>query len=157
MALAVMLSLTVLVTSAVAYTSSDSRDASRSNATQKAYAAAEAGLNDALAYVQTIGGDSTKMYVQPSSTSCGSASPATCGVTTLTGGASAYWGGSFNGASQVWTLKSIGAVPDPTGGPLNSVTRTLTQTATITPRRTASSPSTRPVTTTPCSSRPAGS
>jgi Tfp pilus assembly protein PilX len=138
MALAVMLVLTVLVSSAVAYSSSDSRDASRSNASQKAYADAEAGLNDALAYVQTIGGASDKMYVSPTPASvksgCATASTPTCGVTgTASSGTYAAWGGSFNGTTQVWTLTSIGTVSNPTGSGGSAVVRTLTQTATITP------------------------
>jgi Tfp pilus assembly protein PilX len=138
MALAVMLVLTVLVSSAVAYSSSDSRDASRSNASQKAYADAEAGLNDALAYVQTIGGASDKMYVSPTPASvksgCATASTPTCGVTgTASSGTYAAWGGSFNGTTQVWTLTSIGTVANPTGSGGSAVIRTLTQTATITP------------------------
>jgi hypothetical protein len=122
MAIAVMLVLTVLVTSTLAFTSSDSRDASRSTATQKAYAAAEAGLNDALAAVQVAGSDTSKMASQSSPT-----------VTSLTGGVTASWYGTFNSATQVWTLHSTGSVPDPTGGPASFVTRTISQTATITP------------------------
>jgi Tfp pilus assembly protein PilX len=126
MALAVMLTLTVLVASTLAFTSSDSRDASRSVGTQKAYAAAEAGLNDALAAVQVAGSDTTKMSPSPAFAGDTSAT-----VTSLTAGATATWGGSFNSTTKVWTLKSIGAVPNPTGA--SAITRTLTQTATLTP------------------------
>jgi hypothetical protein len=49
MALAVMLVLTILVTSTLAFTSSNSRDASLKQQTQSAYALAEAGLNAGLA------------------------------------------------------------------------------------------------------------
>lgn len=122
MAMAVMLVLTVLVTSALAFTSSDSRDAARSNATQKAYAAAEAGLNDALAAVQVAGSDTSKMSSQASPT-----------VTSLPNGVTATWYGTFNSSTQVWTLTSKGSVPNPTGGSASAVTRSVSQTATITP------------------------
>ncbi len=122
MAMAVMLVLTVLVTSTLAFTSSNSRDSSRSTAAQKAYAGAEAGLNDALAAVQNAGSDTTQMASQANPT-----------VTTLTGGATATWYGTYNASTKVWTLTSTGSVPDPTGGPSSFVTRTITQTATITP------------------------
>jgi len=49
MALAVMLVLTILVTSTLAFTSSSSRDASLKQSGQSAYALAEAGLNQAQA------------------------------------------------------------------------------------------------------------
>ncbi len=122
MAIAVMLVLTVLVASTLAFTSSNSRDAGRSTAGQKAYAAAEAGLNDALAAVQVAGSDTSKMASQASPT-----------VTSLTSGVTATWYGTFNSATQVWTLTSTGKVVDPTGGPSSFVSRTLSQTATITP------------------------
>ena len=126
MALAVMLTLTVLVTSTLAFTSSDSRDAARSVGTQKAYAAAEAGLNDAIAAAQAAHSDTTKMSPSPSYAGDPNAT-----VTSLTGAATATWGGSFNASTQVWTLKSIGSVPNPTGG--SAITRTLTQSGTLTP------------------------
>jgi Tfp pilus assembly protein PilX len=122
MAIAVMLTLTVLVTSALAFTSSNSRDSSRSTATQKAYAAAEGGLNIALAKVQIAGSDTTQMASHDSPT-----------VTALTGGASASWYGTYNSSTQVWTLTSTGSVPNPTGGGASAITRTISQTATITP------------------------
>ncbi len=126
MAIAVMLTLTVLVTSTLAFSSSNSRDASRSVGTQKAYAAAEAGLNDAIATAQAAHSDTTKMSPSPSY-----AGDTNATVTSLTGGATATWGGSFNASTQVWTLKSIGSVPNPTGG--SAITRTLTQSGTLTP------------------------
>ena len=126
MAIAVMLTLTVLVTSTLAFTSSNSRDASRSVGTQKAYAAAEAGLNDAIAAAQAAHSDTTKMSPSPSYAGDPNAT-----VTSLTGAATATWGGSFNASTQVWTLKSIGSVPNPTGG--SAITRTLTQSGTLTP------------------------
>ena len=126
MAIAVMLVLAVLVASTLAFTSSDSRDASRSVGTQTAYAAAEAGLNYALAAVQVAGSDTTEM--SPSPTHAGDTNAT---VTSLTGGATTTWGGSYNATTKVWTLKSIGSVPNPTGP--SALTRTLTQTATLTP------------------------
>jgi Tfp pilus assembly protein PilX len=127
MAIAVMLVLTVLVTSALAFTSSDSRDSSRSTATQKAYAAAEAGINDALAAVQKAGSDTSLMPSPPTDATHGGT------PTTLTGNATVHWGGSFNSSTQVWTLKAIGIVSNPTGGGAAVITRTITQTARITP------------------------
>ena len=120
MAIMIVLVLTILVTSALAFTSSDSRNASLSGAGQKAYAAAEAGLNDGLAAAQKAGTDTTQMP--------GCASPT---VSQLTGGATASWCGTYNSSTKVWTISSTGLVSNPTGA--NSISRTLTQTATIVP------------------------
>ncbi|MGH3053825.1 MAG: hypothetical protein ACRDL7_02475, partial [Gaiellaceae bacterium] len=127
MAIAVMLVLSVLVTSTLAFTSSNSRDSSRSSGSQKAYSAAEAGINVALAAVQTAGSDTSKMPTQPTSASTGGQ------VSSMPNGVTARWGGSFNAATQTWTLKAIGVVPNPTGPTASALTRTITQTATITP------------------------
>jgi Tfp pilus assembly protein PilX len=130
-AIAIMLVLTVLVTSALAYTSSDSRDASRSTAGQKAYAAAEAGLNYGLAVVQKAGSNDAGVNPQPASYTDSNAyqTPLGTGANTAT----ATYGASYNAATKVWTIKSIGSVPNPTGSNASTITRTLSETATITP------------------------
>src|ERR1700751_1205143 len=66
--LAVLVVVTVMVTSALAYTSSNSRDAYRGTATQKAYAAAEAGLNDGVSAVRSAGSDTSAMPSYPAIT-----------------------------------------------------------------------------------------
>src|SRR5919201_2532477 len=50
-ALGILMVLSIMLTSIIYYTSSSSRDASRSHAGQKAYALAEAALNDAAAQI----------------------------------------------------------------------------------------------------------
>jgi Tfp pilus assembly protein PilX len=122
MAILIVLVLTIMVTSALAFTSSNSRDASRSSAGQKAYAAAEAGLNDGLAAAQNAGTDTTLMP------GCGSPT-----VTSLSGGATASWCGSYNAATKVWTITATGAIANPTGPNATAISRTLSQTATIVP------------------------
>ena len=127
-AVGVVMVLTILVTAALAYTSSDSRDASRSSATQKAYAAAEAGVNNALSVVQLAKSNTSGVPAQPASANCSG-----CTVTTLPGGATVTWGANYNATTKVWTVKAIGSVPNPTGADAAAITRTLTQTARITP------------------------
>src|SRR5581483_8980757 len=122
MAILIVLVLTIMVTSALAFTSSDSRDASRSSAGQKAYAAAEAGINNGLAAAQNAGTDTTKMP------GCGSPT-----VTVLSGGATASWCGTYNATTKVWTITSTGFIANPTGPTASAISRTLTQTATIVP------------------------
>jgi Tfp pilus assembly protein PilX len=127
-ALAVMLVITVLVVSVISYTSSNSRAASRSTAGQKAYAAAEAGLNNAIVAVQNAGTDTSKMPAYPAVG--GLPAPQ---VTSLSGNATVTWGGSYNAATKIWTVKATGSVPNPTGPLASPVTRTITQTVTATP------------------------
>jgi hypothetical protein len=122
MAILIVLVLTIMVTSALAFTSSDSRDASRSSGGQKSYAAAEAGLNNGLAAAQNAGTDTTLMP--------GCASPT---VSQLSGGATATWCGTYNSTTKVWTITSTGLVANPTGPTASPISRTLTQTATIVP------------------------
>jgi hypothetical protein len=122
MAIVIIMVLTILVTSALAYTSSNSRNANYSSGGQKAYSSAEAGLNNAMAAVEAAGSDTTKMPVCPTTT-----------VTTLASGATATWCGTYNSATKVWTIKSVGSVPNPTGPHAGPITRTLTQQANLTP------------------------
>ena len=49
MALGIMLVLTIALTTVITFTASGARDSTRVNAGQKAYALAEAGVNNALA------------------------------------------------------------------------------------------------------------
>ncbi len=72
--------------------------------------------------MQVAGSDTSKMASQASPT-----------VTSLSNGVTATWYGTFNSSTKVWTLSSKGSVPDPTGGPSSFVTRSVSQTATITP------------------------
>ena len=129
MAIAVMLVLTVLATSTLAFTNSNSRDAGRSTAAQKAYAAAEAGLNDALAAVQVAGSDTTKM--SPSPTHAGTStppSPRSPAERDRDLGRHLQ----LNNQGLDPQLHRCGVEPDnwPTA---SAITRKLTQTATITP------------------------
>jgi len=128
MAVIVMFVLTIMVTAAIAFTSSDSRNASFSQAGQKAYAAAEAGVNNALTYVQKAGSDTTGVPTQPASATNTAGSQ----ETDLPNGVKVFWGGSYDASTKVWTVKAISTVPNPTGSG-SLVTRTITQTATITP------------------------
>jgi Tfp pilus assembly protein PilX len=128
-ALAVMLVLTVLVTSALAFTSSNTRDSSHSTAGQKAYAAAESGANNAIAWVQKASSEPTGVPAQPVSLTSHTGSA----ETDLANGVIVYWGASYNATTKVWTVKSISSIPNPTGATGKVLTRTITQTARITP------------------------
>jgi Tfp pilus assembly protein PilX len=140
MALAVMLVLTVLVTSTLAFTSASSRDGSLKQSGQSAYSLAEAGLNAALAqlyshYYSSSGtaNNNTTLYSaswftspvvtseQSPSSSAACTSTSTCmswGVVSWTPGGSGITKGTL-------VLKGTGRVPNPTGG--TALTRTVTE------------------------------
>jgi Tfp pilus assembly protein PilX len=146
MALAVVLVLTVLVTATLAFTSSNSRDASLKQSGQSAYALAEAGLNRGLAQLYSNYYDSTgKPYnnttlysaswftgagiptsqQSPSSTSACTAT-STCMSWSVV---SATAGGSGPYTKETLVLQGQGRTPNPTGG--TALTRTVSQTLSV--------------------------
>jgi hypothetical protein len=127
LALGVMMALTIMVTAAISLASANARGASRSNADQKAYALAEAGLNNALSilgwsYPGTVPypGDPTLLPAR----------------TTAYDGGSAAWSGTLAGPltgawRYEWRVRSTGTVPNPTGPGSAAVRRTVTATVPV--------------------------
>jgi Tfp pilus assembly protein PilX len=139
-ALAVMLVVTVMVTSVIAYTSSTSRDAALKRSGQSAYALAEAGVNQALAqlyshYYSSSGTaiNNTTMYSSSWFTGTSSQqSPTSTAACTATSSCMA-WGvvswtptGSAGTTKGTLVLRGRGTAPNPTGG--TALTRTVTET-----------------------------
>jgi Tfp pilus assembly protein PilX len=116
MALMVMMTLSIVTVTAVAFTSSTTRHANRSKSDQQAYALAEAGLNNALSQLASHYPNTTTQY--DSSWVSGSTGVALAGGTST-------WSGSF--ASNKWTLTGTGTIKNPDSG----VTRTKTLTTTV--------------------------
>jgi hypothetical protein len=123
MALGIMLVLTIVLTTVIAFTAAGARDSHRVNAGQQAYAVAEAGLNNALAVLN-------KNYP---CTSCYPGNPALlpARTTTYTPG-SATWSGTLQAAplgsdwSDEWRITSVATVPNPIAPSLTPITRTAT-------------------------------
>jgi hypothetical protein len=152
-ALGILMVLSIMLTSIIYYTSSSSRDASRSHAGQKAYALAEAALNDAAAQIAanyydasgtptntaTAGSQSwissswtpTQQQQSPSSTAaCTSAS--SCMQWTATWCAAPYTGPTCTAlptppltTKGTWLLTAKGTAPNPTGPTASPIVRTL--------------------------------
>jgi Tfp pilus assembly protein PilX len=125
-ALGTLLVLSITLTSVVFYTSSSSRDASRSHAGQKAYTLAEAALNNAAAQIAA-------RYPSPHLSGAPGATPA-CSTSILSGGPVAYLGGDASWSSSfcassttaaTWTVTATGTVANPTGPGASPVTRTV--------------------------------
>jgi hypothetical protein len=123
MALAVVLVLTILLTTVIFLTSSNARNSARTNAGQKAYALAEAGINNSLAvltqnYPGTTGypGDGTLLPARTTNYATGSVD----------------WSGALGiapsglGWGAQWMLTSTGSVANPTGPGASPVKRTVT-------------------------------
>jgi hypothetical protein len=120
LAIGILLVLTITTTSIISYTSAGSRGAKLSDSGQRAYALAEAGINNALSVLAKTGTDAAAIGAQPAYPGDPYAT-----VTTYQGGDTATWGASYASATRTWTVKSIGSAKNPTGPTAAPVTRTL--------------------------------
>jgi Tfp pilus assembly protein PilX len=125
MALGILFVLTITLGTVIYVTSASARHAEHSNASQKAYALAEAGLDNALAVLNTHY-PSTAVY--PGDTPPGTFLPTR--VTTYDEGTTT-WSGQLKFTSTApgwtweWEITSIGRVANPTGPGMADVTRTI--------------------------------
>lgn len=131
MALGIMLVLTIGLTTVITLTAAGARDSKRVNAGQKAYALAEAGVNNAVSvlnsnYPGTGGfpGDSTLLAARTNAYDGGSC---TAPVNNC-----AAWSGTLAGPlvgspwRYEWRITSTGTVLNPSGPATSPVTRTAT-------------------------------
>ena len=151
-----MFVLTIALTTRIHFTSAGARHANSSNAGQKAYALAEAGVNNAVASCKTSYPDTTNTYpgdwcilrpqpIAPESgatiasfpgTATGSTPDVPCGGAPFVGTPDAtrpqekvtWWGRirRVDGLGLAWVIQATGSVPNPTGPSASNVTRTLT-------------------------------
>ena len=103
--------LAIVGTTAITYTTSGARTASRSTADQKAYALAEAGVNDAMAVLSLPANNALDPYLLPPTT------------VSYEGGTVTY-SGTLD-TSGTWSITSTGLMRNPTGGNTSPVRRTL--------------------------------
>jgi hypothetical protein len=119
MALGIMLVVSIALTATIYFTSATARHANTSNAGQKAYALAEAGVNNAIGQLAShYPNPTTPGPTTPGDLWVGSPSPVPYGSGTT------QWSGLFDSEMKVWTLTGIGKVKNPTGG--SDITRTVT-------------------------------
>jgi Tfp pilus assembly protein PilX len=127
MALGILLVLTITLSTVIYATSASARHAEHSNASQKAYALAEAGLDNALAVLNTKYPSTTEYPGDPDYLVGGSFLPTR--VTTYDEG-TATWSGTLAQTTTStwlweWRISSIGTVANPTGPGAAAVTRTI--------------------------------
>lgn len=118
MALGFMLVISIALVTVLEMSSSSERSSERSQASNGAYALAEAGLNEAFSVLAAASDPTNPAALPPSG------SPA---VQSLEGGTVRYWA-SYTG--NVWTINSTGTLANPTGAAVD-VSRSLTQTVTV--------------------------
>jgi len=131
LALIVMSATGAMVIGVVEFSSSSGRTANVAQSRMSAEALAEAGLANALA-VLNYWDDATEVNnaADPTLLGC-DANGANCVpiVSTYTGG-TATWKGVLNTSTSTWTITSVGAVNNPTGGP--ALKKTLTGSVNVT-------------------------
>jgi Tfp pilus assembly protein PilX len=119
MALVLMFVLSITLTSVLFYTGSSARDASRSKATQQAYALAEAALNDGAA----------QLAAHYPNQSLWSSSWQTTGGPISYAGGTGSWSSAFTSTSSttgIWAITATGTVSNPTGPGAAALGRTVT-------------------------------
>jgi len=112
LALVVVVILAVVLSTVLFYSASGARDAKRTNAGQRAYSIAEAGLNNALA--QLASHYPNPDYQSDTTVPPPPDAPWVSGPVTTYSGGKVAWTGTFS--SGVWTLTGTGTVKNPTGG-----------------------------------------
>jgi hypothetical protein len=104
--------LAIIGTTAITYSTSGARTASRSTADQKAYALAEAGVNDALAVLSLPSNNALDPYLLPPTT------------VDYDGGTVTY-SGTLDQGSGTWAISATGLSRNPTGPKMSPVRRML--------------------------------
>lgn len=106
MALGLMTALLVMGGTVTYYTVTNYRSTKGGTASQKSFALAEAGVNQAVSVLSTLGNDPTNGNLLPDS-----GHPATQNAD---GGTISYWG-SYNSGTGVWTITGRGTVANRNG------------------------------------------
>jgi hypothetical protein len=126
MSVGVLAVLTITGTTTVAYTTSNSRMASRSQADELAFSLAEAGLNNAMAVLSNPSNNATKQEIMPMTEAAASSADYEDGT--------AKWYGVLNISELRWYVTAIGLYRNPTGAGI--VRRSLTAKVPVIPTNT---------------------
>jgi hypothetical protein len=146
LAIVSMLVLTITLTAVMFMTAAGARDAHRSNAGQKAYGLAEAGVNNALAVLHANYPNTTNPYPGPNCLlkpqtppanfpgteltlpPCGTPPPFVSSPNPSRPNETVTWWGRIRGVTGMgptWIVQATGSVPNPTGPGAAPVTRTI--------------------------------
>ena len=146
MALGISMVLTITVTSVLTFSAAGVRDSQRVNGGQRAYALAEAGVNNALAVLNANYPDRANGYpgprcilnpqtppadfpgIEPTYAACAASTPFTSTPDASRPNETVTWWGRIRrveGLGIAWVVHSTGSVPSPTGPGAAPVTRTV--------------------------------
>ncbi len=126
-ALGILVVLSIVVTTLIDYTASNSHHASRSKGSAAAYSLAEAGLNDSESILNSSKPDGSSRALDVTSLTGAVACPdgtTRCIELDLAGGKALYFG-AFSASSSTWTITSWGDVRNPTGVGITDVRRKI--------------------------------
>jgi hypothetical protein len=127
LAVGFMAILSIVSTALLLYTSSNSRDSSRSATSTKAFAAAEAGVNSAVSVLGLSTNNALDpCLLHPPTNPTGTTCASNAAITASYDGGTVTWYGTLDQVDQVWTVRSTGSYRNPTGPSASPVTRALT-------------------------------
>ena len=135
LALGILVVLSIAVTTAIYYTSTNSRSSETSKASQASYALAEAGINNALAILSLPTNNAIDKYVLcPDSNSLPTLP---CVHTDTYSSGTVTWSGTLfqnpAAGTAYWTVTSSGYVRNPNGNSLGKVRKTITANIPVVP------------------------
>ena len=127
LALGILVVLSIAVTTAIYYSSTNSRSSETSKAGQIAYSLAEAGVNNALAILSLPTNNAIDKYALcPDSNSL---PQLPCGRTDTYAGGTVTWSGTLfqnvGAGTAYWALTSSGYVRNPNGNNLSKIRKTI--------------------------------
>ena len=147
MALGITLVLAIALTTVITFSAAGARDSHRVNAGQKAYALAEAGVNNALSVLYATYPDRRRRLIpartacsirrrrrpafpgrRPAVACCSASSPFMSTPDASRPNETVTWWGRIRtvpGRDALWVISSTGSVPNPTGPGAAPVTRTV--------------------------------
>jgi hypothetical protein len=134
-ALGILVVLSIAVTTAIYYSSTNSRSSETSKAAQTAYALAEAGLNNALAILSLPTNNAIDKYALCPDSSTLPTLP--CVRTDTYSGGTVTWSGTLfqnpAAGTAYWTVTSSGNVRNPNGNNLAKIRKTITANIPVVP------------------------
>lgn len=125
LALGVVVVLGIVGTTVMVYASHNSTLSSRSSADQRAFALAEAGVNNAMSVLSNPSNNALSSLLLPSSL-------ATANVNAYDGGYVKWWG-MLSASNSTWTLSAWGYARNPTGATASEVIRKISTTVKVRP------------------------
>jgi Tfp pilus assembly protein PilX len=134
MAIGMTTVLAIAGTTAVAYSTSSSKQSVQSGSRLSAFTLAEAGINNVMSILNLPTNNALDPDILPSKTSCSTNLASTC--SSPYGDGYVVWGGTLDRSTAVWTVTSTGYRRNTARGSAGYVSKTLTAKVSVTPTLT---------------------